>query len=90
MWQNWFSGILGLWIILLAFLDFSSTLTAFFLVASGLILAGLGFWSASLTKPPPKNPEAEIIPPTASSSKESEEQSSLNQDGVSSSQNNVP
>lgn len=61
-----FSGILGLWIILLVFLGFSSTLTAFFLVATGLAVAILGFWSASLIKPAPKiPPESEISPPPA-------------------------
>lgn len=67
-WQNILSGILGLWIILLVFLGFSSTLTTFFLIVTGLGIAGLGFWSASLIKPVPKNPPESEISPTSPAS----------------------
>lgn len=67
MWQIWLIGILGLWIILLVFLGFSSTLTSFFLIVSGLAIAGLGFWVSSLIKPFFENSgkisESEIRPP---------------------------
>lgn len=49
-WQNIISGILGLWIILVVILGFSSSLSGFFLIVSGLAIATLGFWTASLTK----------------------------------------
>lgn len=62
MWQNWLSGILSLWLVFVVFLGFSSTLMKASLVIVGLALAVFGFWSASLTKPPPKNPESEIAP----------------------------
>ncbi len=64
MWQIWTSGILGIWIILLAFLDFSSTLTTFFLIATGVAVAVLNFWLLSLIKIPQKqHPDSEILPP---------------------------
>jgi hypothetical protein len=57
MWQNTLSGILGLWIILVVILGFSSTLRGFFLIVSGLLIALLGFWSNSLMKSSFENPE---------------------------------
>ncbi len=67
MWQIWTSGILGIWIILLAFLDFSSTLTTFFLVATGAALAALNFWLLSFVKTPERrHPDSEILPPAPS------------------------
>ncbi len=69
MWQIWTSVILGLWVILLAFLDFSSTLTTFFLVATGLAIAALNFWLLSLIKAPlAQHPDSEILPPEPSES----------------------
>ncbi len=69
MWQIWTSGILGLWVILLAFLDFSSTLTMFFLDATGAVLAALNFWLLSLVKTPERqHPDSEILPPEHSES----------------------
>ncbi len=63
MWQIWTSGILGLWVILLAFLDFSSTLTTFFLVITGAVLAVLNFWLLSFIKTPERqHPDSEILP----------------------------
>ncbi len=67
MWQIWTSGILGLWVILLAFLNFSSTLTTFFLIATGAALAVLNFWMLSLIKVPKRRyPDSEILPPAPS------------------------
>ncbi len=71
MWQAWFSGILGIWLILVVFLGFSSTLMKFFLILTGLALAFFGFWTFSLTKPffkdSGKNSESEIMPPSPAS-----------------------
>lgn len=44
---NWISGFLGIWIIVVVFLGFSSTLSRIFLVVTGLAVAVLGFLSAS-------------------------------------------
>ncbi len=63
MWQIWLIGILGLWIVLVVFLGFSSTLTAFFLIVSGLSIAALSFWLKSLIKISPKHDDSEILPP---------------------------
>lgn len=62
MWQNWINGILGLWLILIVFLGFSSTLTRILLIISGLAIAVFGFWAGAVSKPLPKNSEAEIKP----------------------------
>ena len=66
MWQAWLSGILGIWLILIVFLGFSSTLMKFFLILTGLALAVFGFWTSSLTKSffknSEKNSESEIMP----------------------------
>ena len=47
MWQNWVNGILGLWVILMAFLGFSASMSRILLIISGLVIAVLGFWAAS-------------------------------------------
>ncbi len=62
MWQIWLIGILGLWIVLVVFLGFSSTLTAFFLIVSGLSIAALSFWLKPFIKIPPKQNDSEILP----------------------------
>ncbi len=77
MWQIWLIGILGLWIVLIVFLGFSSTLTAFFLIVSGLSIAALSFWLKPFIKIPPKQNDSEILPleeapPASSESEESE------------------
>ncbi len=59
---NWISGILGFWIILLAFLGFSSTLTKFFLIVSGAAIVFSSFKMASFLKPPEKMRDSEIFP----------------------------
>ncbi len=67
MWQIWTSIILGLWVILLAFLGFSSTLTTLFLIATGAALVALNFWLLSLVKTPERqHPDSEILPPAPS------------------------
>jgi VIT1/CCC1 family predicted Fe2+/Mn2+ transporter len=48
MWQQWTNGILGLWIILLAFLNLSGTALVWTLAISGIAIAILGFWGGSL------------------------------------------
>ncbi|MDP3052223.1 MAG: hypothetical protein Q8N42_01815 [bacterium] len=67
MWQNWLSGILGLWLILVVLLGFSSTLNQIFFILTGLAITVLSFWSASKIKPFPKNSESEIIPASLAS-----------------------
>lgn len=44
---NWISGFLGIWLIVIVFLGFSSTLSRIFFVVTGLAVAVLGFLSAS-------------------------------------------
>lgn len=50
MWQNLVSGILGLWVVLVVFLDFSSTMTRFFLILMGAAVALFSFWALRLVK----------------------------------------
>jgi len=50
MWQNLVSGILGLWLVLVIFLDFSSTMTRFFLILTGLAVALFSFWALRIVK----------------------------------------
>lgn len=52
MWRNWTSGILGLWLVLTVFLNFSSTLARIVLVVTSLAIAILNFWAASGEKSP--------------------------------------
>ncbi len=47
MWQNWLSGILGLWVILMPFLGLSENLARTVLIVTGVLIAVLGFWAAS-------------------------------------------
>jgi len=51
MWQNKFIGVLGLWIIALAFLGFSDSLQRFLLVLTGLCIVLVTFWGKKLIKP---------------------------------------
>ncbi len=61
MWQNLVSGILGLWLVLVVFLDFSSTMTRFFLVLAGVAVAFFSFWALKLVKQArAKSSESEI------------------------------
>lgn len=45
MWQQWVNGILGLWVLLLPFIGLTDTTT---LVVTGIVIAVLGFWGASM------------------------------------------
>lgn len=55
MWQNWVNGILGLWVILTAFLGFPANVGRILLIITGLVIAVLSFWSAA-TCPKSKEP----------------------------------
>jgi len=68
MWQIWLIGILGLWIVLVVLLGFSSTLAAFFLIVSGLAIAFFSFRLAPFIKIPPKQNDSEILPASPSAS----------------------
>jgi hypothetical protein len=48
MWQNKLNGILGLWVIALAFLGFSDSLHRILLVLTGVFIAVVAFWGNSL------------------------------------------
>lgn len=76
MWQIWLIGILGFWIVLVVFLGFSSTLTSFFLIVSGLSIAALSFRLAPFIKIPPKRNDSEILPPEEASPAPSESEES--------------
>ena len=62
MWKNWLSGILGLWLIVVVLLGFSSTLNKVFFFLTGFGVAVLSFWSASQRSPISSASESEIIP----------------------------
>ncbi|MBI2609894.1 hypothetical protein HYW53_01830 [Candidatus Giovannonibacteria bacterium] len=49
MWQNWVTGILGLWVILIPFLGMEP-IRQNVLIVTGVVIAVLGFWSASGSK----------------------------------------
>ena len=51
-WQDWTNGVLGLWIILLPFLGFGVDLQRMLLIISGIVIAVLAFWSASMKRKP--------------------------------------
>jgi hypothetical protein len=64
MWQNWVSGIIGLFIVLTPFLNFSLSLERTVLMVSGVVVAILSFWaSAEKNKSCPKC-FAGAVPPT--------------------------
>ncbi len=50
MWQNWLSGILGLWVILMPFLNLPENLPRTLTIVTGVVIAVLGFWAASGSK----------------------------------------
>lgn len=50
MWQGWVNGILGLWLIVAAFLNFSPKGNLWDNLIVGIIVAVLGFW---IVKPKP-------------------------------------
>jgi len=47
MWQNWISGIIGIWLILTAFLGFPPPVKIVIIVIFGSIIAILNFWTAA-------------------------------------------
>lgn len=51
MWQNKFNGVVGLWVVALAFLGFSDSTQRILLVLSGLAVAIASFWGKSFIKP---------------------------------------
>jgi len=51
MWQNIVNGILGLWIVALAFLGFSESLHRFLLIITGIFIALIAFGGKHLVKP---------------------------------------
>ena len=72
MWKDWINGILGIFIVILAFLGFPSSIKAVLMIAIGLIIAFLSFWkgasarvkkeiSASFEEREPKNENEENI-----------------------------
>ncbi len=65
MWQNLVSGILGLWLVLVVFLDFSSTMAGFFLILTGLAVAFFSFWALRIVKRAQAERESEIFPSPA-------------------------
>lgn len=46
MWQQWINGILGLWVIALAFIGLTGTTLTWTLAITGIVVAALGFWGA--------------------------------------------
>jgi hypothetical protein len=46
MWQQWVNGILGLWVIVVAFLGFTGATLMWTLAITGIVVAILGFWGA--------------------------------------------
>ncbi|MEK7085075.1 MAG: hypothetical protein AAB904_00945 [Patescibacteria group bacterium] len=51
MWQNWLLGVLGLWIVLMPFLGFPLGAHRTLTIITGILVAVLGFWSASGARP---------------------------------------
>jgi hypothetical protein len=47
MWQQWINGILGLFVLVLAFIGLSGTTLTWTLAITGAVVAILGFWGAS-------------------------------------------
>jgi len=62
MWQTWVNGILGLWVILIPFLNLSLSVERTVLIITGIVVAALGFWAAS-GKGEGKSFEAPMTPP---------------------------
>lgn len=51
MLQNKINGVLGVWIIVLAFLGFSDSMHRFLLIISGIAIIVVSFYGKSLFKP---------------------------------------
>ncbi len=50
MWKQWVNGVLGIWIVLLPYLGFTSDIHTWLMVITGIVIAVLAFWSASESK----------------------------------------
>ena len=46
MWQQWANALVGVWLIIASFFDFSASVMTTNLLVSGLIVAILGLWGA--------------------------------------------
>lgn len=44
MWRNWFIGILGLWILVLAFLGFPPSVKRILMIVTGIAISAISFW----------------------------------------------
>ncbi len=51
MWQQWVNALLGLWVIVVPFVGFSSNAMTWTLAITGIIIALLGFWGAVENSP---------------------------------------
>lgn len=51
MWRHRFNGVLGLWVVALAFLGFSESLKRILLVVTGILVAVVAFGGHQLIKP---------------------------------------
>ncbi|MCL5667065.1 MAG: hypothetical protein M1383_04825 [Patescibacteria group bacterium] len=49
MWQQWLNGILGIWVIVAAWSYMSSGTGRTLLIITGIVVAILGFWGASMS-----------------------------------------
>jgi uncharacterized membrane protein len=49
MWQQWVNGILGIWLIIVPYLGFSTSTETTVIVITGIVVAILGFWGALTT-----------------------------------------
>lgn len=79
LWQIWLSGVLGLWLVVVVFFGFSSTLNRFFLVVTGVAIAFLSFWSASRLKSFFSPSDSEIRPKNGNSGREAPASGEQNQ-----------
>jgi len=47
MWRDWINGILGIWIVFLAFLGLPFNARAILMIITGLLIAFLSFWKGA-------------------------------------------
>jgi len=48
MWQQWVNAVLGLWVMAVPFLGFATDTLKWTLAVTGLVIAALAVWGASL------------------------------------------
>ncbi|OHA42659.1 MAG: hypothetical protein A3G59_00510 [Candidatus Taylorbacteria bacterium RIFCSPLOWO2_12_FULL_47_20] len=48
MWQHWINGVLGLWLIVSSFLEFSASAMSTNIIVVGIVVAVLAFFGASM------------------------------------------